>query len=155
MNKFFSSFITLVRVCNPFRLNYDWKCFLDGDYIIPICPDKLCPILSGSRQCYKLLINYVLLLHVKSFIPVRRYPFIVLPGSPFDRMKSSHVIPSARLSGIKRKCKKIYTNTTWKTVPPCWYEIWFPHIIVGWNLSRLDELKFHPGKPGLCNHHLI
>ena len=25
---------------------------------------------------------------------------------------------------------------------------------MGWNLSRLDGLKFHPGKPGSCNHHL-
>ena len=32
--------------------------------------------------------------------------------------------------------------------------IQFPHVIVRWNLSRLDELKFHPGKPGSCNHHL-
>ena len=27
--------------------------------------------------------------------------------------------------------------------------------IVGWNLSRLDGLKFHPSIPGSCNHQLI
>ena len=24
----------------------------------------------------------------------------------------------------------------------------------GWDLSKLDEVKFHPSKPGSCNHHL-
>ena len=29
-----------------------------------------------------------------------------------------------------------------------------PHVIVRWNLFRLDGLKSHPGKPELCSHHL-
>ena len=31
---------------------------------------------------------------------------------------------------------------------------WFLYVIVGWNLSRLDGLKFDPGKTGSCNHQL-
>ena len=55
---------------------------------------------------------------------------------------------------IKRTCKQIQANTRWKTVPPCQDEIWFPLVIVGWNPSRLNGLKFYHGKLGLCNHHL-
>ena len=62
---------------------------------------KFCPVLSGSRQCYKFFINYILRLHVKSFIPAGRDPSIVLPGSRFAGTKFSHVIPSAHLSGMK------------------------------------------------------
>ena len=29
---------------------------------------------------------------------------------------------------------------------------WFPYLIAGWNLPRLDRLKFHPGKTASCNH---
>ena len=36
-----------------------------GDYMIPVGGMKLCTVLPGSRQCYKLFINYVLQLHVK------------------------------------------------------------------------------------------
>ena len=31
---------------------------------------------------------------------------------------------------------------------------WFPHLIAGWNLPRLDGLKFHLGKTESSNHHL-
>ena len=62
---------------------------------------KFCPVLPGSRQCYKLFINYILRLHVKCFILARRDPSIVLPGSRFAGTKFSHVIASARLSGMK------------------------------------------------------
>ena len=67
----------------------------------------------------KLFINYILRLHVKSFIPARRDPSYVMAGSRFSETKFSHVITSARLSGmtklintclqrkIKRKSKKI------------------------------------------------
>ena len=78
---------------------------------------KFCPVLSGSRQCYKLLINYILRLYVKSFIPARRDPSFVMPGSRFAGMEFSHIIDSAYLSGMK-KC----FNTCL-------------HTIVGWNLT--------------------
>ena len=67
---------------------------------------KFCPALPGSRQCYKLFINYILRLQVKRFIPVRRDPSFVQPGSRFAEMKFSHVIASARLDGIKKFIKK-------------------------------------------------
>ena len=35
---------------------------------------KFCPVLAGSRQRYKLFINYILWFHVKRFIPERRDP---------------------------------------------------------------------------------
>ena len=44
---------------------------------------KFCSVLHGSRQCYKFFRNFVLRLHVKSFIPARRNPFFVLPESRF------------------------------------------------------------------------
>ena len=67
---------------------------------------KFCSALPGSRQCYKLVINYILRLHVKRFIPARRYPSFVQPGSRFAGTKFSHVIASARLGGIKKLIKK-------------------------------------------------
>ena len=170
---------------------------------------KFCPVLQGSQHCYKVFINYILRLHVKSFIPARLDPSFVLPGSRFSGTKFSHEIASARLSRMKKlinisiwrnplkyisidrscfycifttfmtsickikvnrclyrissfcehfKSMRIYgflrTNTWWKPVPSCRDEKWFPHVIVGWNLSKLDGLKFHPGKTGSCNHHL-
>ena len=30
----------------------------------------------------------------------------------------------------------------------------FLHVIIGWNLFRLDGLNFHRGKTRSCNHHL-
>ena len=71
---------------------------------------KFCPVLPGSRQCYKLFINYILGIHVKSFIPVKRGPTFVLPGSRFAGTKFSHVIALACLSGMK----KLINSSLWK-----------------------------------------
>ena len=62
---------------------------------------KFCPVLPGSQQCYKLFINYILRLHVKSFILASRDPSFALPGFRFAETKCSFVITSARLSGMK------------------------------------------------------
>ena len=62
---------------------------------------EFCTVLLGSRKCYKLFINYILQLHVKSFIPTNRDPFFVVPGSSLAGTKFSHVIASAHLNGIK------------------------------------------------------
>ena len=67
---------------------------------------KLCPALPGSRQCYKLFVNYILRLHVKRFIPVRRDHSFVQPVSRFAGKKFSHVIASAHLGGIKKLIDK-------------------------------------------------
>ena len=119
---------------------------------------KFYSVLSRSRHCYKLFINHILQLHVNSFVPSRRDPFSVLPRSRFVGTKFSHVIASACINRMKKckkkKCKQIYPNTMWKTVSPCRDEIWFHHVMVRWNLPWLDGLKFRPGKPGSCNHHL-
>ena len=48
---------------------------------------KFCPTLPGSRQYSKLFINFILWLHGKSFIPARRDPAFVLPGSHFAGTK--------------------------------------------------------------------
>ena len=45
-------------------------------------------------------------------------------------------------------CKQIPGRTN------CRDKNWFPHVIVGWNLPRLDGLKFQPGKTGSYNHYL-
>ena len=57
---------------------------------------KFCPVLRGSWQCYKFL-NYILRLHVKSFILPSQDPSFVLTRSCFAEMKFSHVIASAHL----------------------------------------------------------
>ena len=62
---------------------------------------KFCPALPRSRQYSKLFINFILWLHGKSFIPARRDPAFVPPGSRFAGTKFSHVIVSARLSATK------------------------------------------------------
>ena len=67
---------------------------------------KFCLALPGSRQCYKLFINYILRLHVKRFIPARRNLSFIQPGSHFAGTKFFHVIASARLGGIKKLIKK-------------------------------------------------
>ena len=63
---------------------------------------KFCPILPRSQQYYRFSMNYILRLPVDSFIPARRDPLFVLPGSRFAETKFSHVIASARLSGMKK-----------------------------------------------------
>ena len=67
---------------------------------------KFCPVLMGSWQCYKFFINYILQLHVKSFILARWGRSFVLPGSCFARMKFSFVITSACLSRLKKLITK-------------------------------------------------
>ena len=74
--------------------------------MIPVSRDEILPALPGSRQCYKLFINQILLLHVKSFIPARRDSSFEQPGSRFAGTKFSHVIALARLDGIKKLIKK-------------------------------------------------
>ena len=78
---------------------------LGGDYMIPVERDEILSPLPGSWQCYKLFIS-----HVKSFIPARRNPSFVLPGSRFAGNKFCRVIVSARLSGIK----KLINISVWK-----------------------------------------
>ena len=41
----------------------------------------------------------------------------------------------------------------WKAAPFSCDEILIPRVIVGWDLSRLDQLKFHSDKPGSSNHY--
>ena len=71
---------------------------------------KFCLVLPGSRQCYKLFINYILQLHVKSFIPARQDPSFVLPAFHFAGTKFYHVIATARLNGMK----KLINTSVWK-----------------------------------------
>ena len=71
---------------------------------------KFCLVLPGSRQCYKLFINYILQLRVKSFIPARKDPSFVLPGFHFAGTKFYHVIATAHLNGMK----KLINTSVWK-----------------------------------------
>ena len=79
-----------------------------GGYMIPIGRDEILSRLAGSRQCYKLFINYILRLRVKSFIPARRDPSFVLPGSRFTGTKFSHVNASTRLREGKMLIKGLF-----------------------------------------------
>ena len=67
---------------------------------------KFSPILQGPWKCYEFFINYVFQLHVKGFTLARRDPSFVQPGSRFAETKFSHVIASARLSGMKKLISK-------------------------------------------------
>ena len=68
--------------------------------------DEILSHFAGSRQCYKLFINYIMRLHVKHFILAKRDPSFVQPGSRFARTKFSHVIASAHLGRIKKLIEK-------------------------------------------------
>ena len=68
--------------------------------MIPVGRDEILSHFAGIPQCYKFFINFILRLHLKSLIPARRDPSFVLPGSRFAGTKFSHVIASARLSGM-------------------------------------------------------
>ena len=76
---------------------------------------EFCPVLPGSRQCYKFFRNFILQLHVTSFIPARRNPSFELPGCRFAGKKFSHVVSSACLSAMKKSINtsvwKIYRST--------------------------------------------
>ena len=60
---------------------------------------KLCPVLPGSRQCYKFFINYILRLYVKIIIPARRDPSFILTRIPLCR---DEIFPCNRFSPPKR-----------------------------------------------------
>ena len=81
----------------------------------PVGRDEILSRFAGTRQCYKLFINYILRLHVKSFIPARRDPSFVLPGSRFAEAKFSHVT-SARLSGMKKLINTSVWKYSWKYI---------------------------------------
>ena len=63
---------------------------------------KFCPASPWSRQCYKLSKNYILRLHVKRFIPARRDPSFVQPGS---RFAGTEIFPCNRFSPPRRDKK--------------------------------------------------
>ena len=71
---------------------------------------KFCLVSSGSRPRYKVFKDYILRLHVKSFIPARRDFSFVLPGSCFPGAKFCHGIASAHLS----RMKKLINTSVWK-----------------------------------------
>ena len=70
----------------------------------------------GSRQCYKLFINYILQLQAKSFILTMQNPSFVLPGFHFAGTKLSHVITSARLNEMKKLINKSAWKNPWKCI---------------------------------------
>ena len=66
---------------------------------------KFCLVLSGSRQCYKFFINYILRLDVKCSILFQSLHCAA--GTKF-----CHVIASARLSGMK----KLINTSVWNNL---------------------------------------
>ena len=78
------------------------KIVLGGDYMIPVDRDKILSHFAGFAAVLLTLVNYILRLHVKIFITLRRNFFFVLPGFRFAGTKFSHIIPSVRLSGMKK-----------------------------------------------------
>ena len=113
--------------------------------MIPVARDKILPRFPGSRQCYEFFINYILRLHVKSFILARQDSSIALPVSHFSGTKFSQV---------NRNIKTNLNKYRVENCPALPAEIWFPQVIVEWNLSRPDWMKFYPIIRGLCYHQL-
>ena len=105
MIKNFLSSELCFKICTELteKLTFAFCGYLSSDYMTGM---KCCPVQPGSRQCYKLFMNYTLRLHANCVIPARRDPSSVLPGSCFVGTKLSHVIASARLTGIKKLIKK-------------------------------------------------
>ena len=93
----------LELLCRPSGLQFIIKVVIKWSRLVRM---KFCRTLPGSRHCHKLFINYILRLHVKRFIPARRDPPFVQPGSRFAGTKFSHVITSVRLGGIKNLIRK-------------------------------------------------
>ena len=85
-------------------------------------------VLLGYRQCYKLLINYILRLHVKHFISASKIP--LLYWYRLARIKFSHVITSACLSRMKKLINTATSKTWTRTMTP-------------------DSENLDPEKPGL------
>ena len=73
-----------------------------GKDVLKICSKFTVDLPCPSAISIKLLCDYML-----SFIPARRDPSFVLPGSRFAGMKFYHVIASARLKWMKKLIKKI------------------------------------------------
>ena len=71
---------------------------------------EFCPVLPGSRQCYKFFKNFIFQLHVTSFIPARRNPSFELPGCRFAGNKFSYCL-SAMKKSINTSVWKIYRST--------------------------------------------
>ena len=74
----------------------------------------LCPVLLESWQCYKFLINYIMRLCVKRFIPASQDPFCVLTGPQFAWTKFSHVIVSAHLKVDHHSANFSRANNTFR-----------------------------------------
>ena len=76
--------------------------FASFHYMIPVGRDEILSRFTGfptvlqTRQCY------VLRLHVKGFIPARRDPSFVPPGSRFAVTKFFQIVTSFHLSGMKK-----------------------------------------------------
>ena len=81
---------------------------------------RSCPILSRSRQWYKLFMNNILRLHVQGFISARRDPSFVLLVSYFVRTKFSRLIISVHLS----RMKKLINTSVWENA--------YKHISIDW-----------------------
>ena len=74
--------------------------------MIPVSRDEILSPFAEIPAVLYTLLNYILRLHVKPFIPARRDPSFVQSGSRFAGTKFSHVIASTRLGGIKKLIKK-------------------------------------------------
>ena len=94
----FRTFILFVVYCMLCPYNF-FKIVITLPWLVGM---NFCPVLPGSRTCYKLLINYILRLHVKNFIPARWDHSFVLLGSRFAGIKFSHLIASACLSEMNK-----------------------------------------------------
>ena len=86
---------------------------------------------------------------MKNVIPARQDLSLVLPEFNIFHFSWMEKFFDLRLY---RKTKT--ASTRWKPVSPYQDENWLSHVIVGWNLPRLDGLKFHSGKTESCNYYL-
>ena len=70
--------------------------------MIPFGRDEILSRFAGILAVLETLQKFHLLITCKKFHPARRVPSLVLVGSRFAETKFSHVIVSARLSGMKK-----------------------------------------------------
>ena len=61
--------------------------------MIPVGCDEILSWLPGSCHCYNLFRNYILRLHLKSFILARQYPSFVLLGQNFILPLPTPILP--------------------------------------------------------------
>ena len=117
-----------------FKLFHPWENFVLAKRDVGSTKKEFRPVFWGSRQYYKFFINYILQLHVKSFIPVRQEPSFVLLGQNISHVTARYILWKVYdTAGIKAKQDRILSRPTGMIKS-------LPKLVITW--SQLARIKF-------------